>query len=76
MPYRVCQHSPAREYLQEQGNDCLQQRVELIAGGDSGLDEDCCTIGAVRMHPVQQQALQGLTTYLKLMSCARNEYDA
>lgn len=56
----VYQHSLAREHLHETGDDGLQQRVQLIVGGRSRLDKGGCIIGAAPIHPVQQQAVQGL----------------
>jgi hypothetical protein len=52
------QHTPAREYLHEPGDDGLQQRVQLVVGGRIRLDEGRRAIGAAAVHPVQQQTVQ------------------
>ena len=52
------QHAPAREHLYQPGDDRLQQRVQFVVGGPTGLDEHRHAIGAAPVHPVQNQAVQ------------------
>lgn len=39
LPPLLDQHAPARELLHEPGDDGLHQRVQLLVGGRSRLDE-------------------------------------
>lgn len=39
LPHLLDQHAPARERLHEPGDDGLHQRVQLLVGGRSRLDE-------------------------------------
>lgn len=59
-PQPLDQHASTRVHLHEPGDDGLQQRVQFFVGGRSRLNEGGCAIGAAPVHPVQQQAVQGL----------------
>jgi hypothetical protein len=52
------QHTPAREHLHESGNDGLQQRVQFLVGGRTGLDDSGHAIDVTAVHAVQDQAVQ------------------
>jgi hypothetical protein len=52
------QHAPAREHLHQPGDDGLQQRVQLVVGGRTGLDEGWHTVGLTAVHAIQHQAVQ------------------
>jgi hypothetical protein len=52
------QHAPAREQRHQPGDDGLQQRVQLVVGRGTRLDEGWHTVGATAVHAVQYQAMQ------------------
>ena len=58
LPHLLDQHAPAREQLHQPGDDGLQQRMQLVVGGRSRLDEGRRAIGGAAVHPVQHQTVQ------------------
>jgi hypothetical protein len=52
------QHAPAREHLYQPLDHGLQQRMQLVVGGRSRLDEGRRAIDAAAVHPVQHQTVQ------------------
>ena len=58
LPHLLDQHAPAREHLHQPGDDRVQQRVQFVVCGRTGLDEHRHAIGAAPVHPVQHQAVQ------------------
>ena len=58
LPHLLDQHAPAREHLHQPGDDRVQQRVQFVVCGRTGLDEHRHAIGTAPVHPVQHQAVQ------------------
>lgn len=60
LPHLLDQHAQTNEYLDEPGDDGLQQRVLIFVAGRSSLDEGGCAIDVAPAHTIQHQAVQGL----------------
>jgi hypothetical protein len=58
LPRVLHQQPTPREQLHQPGDDRLQQRMHLVAGGRTHFDELRHAIGTTPVHPVQQQAVQ------------------
>jgi hypothetical protein len=58
LAHALDQHAPAREYLQEPGDDGPQQRVKPFVGGRRRFEECGRVIRVAPVHAVQQQAVQ------------------
>ena len=58
LPHLLDQHASAREHLHQPGDDRVQQRVQFVVCGRTGLDEHWHTIGTAPVHAVQHQAMQ------------------